>query len=57
MQHSNIDGRAVAERMFGEIRSDVAALKKEHWPPRLVSIKVGDDPPDGSRPYPAAWAR
>jgi methylenetetrahydrofolate dehydrogenase (NADP+)/methenyltetrahydrofolate cyclohydrolase len=44
MQHSNIDGRAVAEKMIGEIRADVEALKKEHWLPKLVSIKIGDNP-------------
>jgi methylenetetrahydrofolate dehydrogenase (NADP+)/methenyltetrahydrofolate cyclohydrolase len=44
MQHSNIDGRAVAEKMIAEIGNDVAALKKEHWFPKLVSIKVGDNP-------------
>ncbi len=43
-QHSNIDGRAIAEKMLGEIRVDVEALKKEHWTPKLVSIKVGDNP-------------
>jgi len=43
-QHSNIDGRALAEKMIGEIRADVEALKKEHWPPKLVSIKIGDNP-------------
>ncbi len=43
-QHSILDGRAVAEKMIGEIRVDVAALKKEHWSPKLVSIKVGDNP-------------
>ena len=42
-QHSNIDGRAIAEKMLGEIRTDVEALKKEHWLPKLVSIKVGDN--------------
>jgi methylenetetrahydrofolate dehydrogenase (NADP+)/methenyltetrahydrofolate cyclohydrolase len=46
-QHSNIDGRAVAEKMLGKIRADVDALKKEHWSPKLVSIKIGDNPSVG----------
>ncbi|MCF7816659.1 MAG: bifunctional 5,10-methylenetetrahydrofolate dehydrogenase/5,10-methenyltetrahydrofolate cyclohydrolase [Kiritimatiellales bacterium] len=44
MQHSNIDGRAVAEKMLETVRADVAVLKKEHWSPTLVSIKIGDNP-------------
>jgi methylenetetrahydrofolate dehydrogenase (NADP+)/methenyltetrahydrofolate cyclohydrolase len=43
-QHSTIDGRALAAEMIEKIRSDVAALKKEHWAPKLVSIKIGDNP-------------
>jgi methylenetetrahydrofolate dehydrogenase (NADP+)/methenyltetrahydrofolate cyclohydrolase len=43
-QHSNIDGRALAAEMIEKIGSDVAALKKEHWSPKLVSIKIGDNP-------------
>ncbi len=43
-QHSNIDGRAIAEKMLGKIRTEVAALKKEHWAPKLVSIKIGENP-------------
>ena len=43
-QHSNIDGRALAEKMLNQIRVDVTALKKEHWSPKLVSIKIGDNP-------------
>lgn len=42
-QHSNIDGRAVAEKMIQEIRANVESLKKEHWFPKLVSIKIGDN--------------
>jgi len=43
-QHSNIDGRALADKMLGEIQTDVEALKKKHWSPKLVSIKIGDNP-------------
>lgn len=43
-QHSNIDGRALAEKMIREIRMDVDTLKKDHWFPKLISIKIGDNP-------------
>ena len=43
-QHSNLDGRAVAAEIIEKIKADVAALKKEHWSPKLVSIKIGDNP-------------
>ncbi len=42
-QHSNIDGRALAKKMIACIRTDVEALKKEHWAPKLVSIKIGEN--------------
>ncbi len=44
MKHSHIDGRAVAGNMLEQIANDVASLKMEHWIPKLVSIKVGDNP-------------
>lgn len=44
MQHLNIDGRAVAEKMIEQISNEVTQLKKEHWLPKLVSIKIGDNP-------------
>lgn len=43
MQHPNINGREVADKLLKKISHDVAALKKENWDPKLVSIKVGDD--------------
>ncbi|MDF7825716.1 bifunctional 5,10-methylenetetrahydrofolate dehydrogenase/5,10-methenyltetrahydrofolate cyclohydrolase [Pontiellaceae bacterium B12227] len=43
MEHYNINGREVADQLLEKIATDVATLKKEHWFPKLVSIKVGDD--------------
>lgn len=43
MENLNINGREVAAQLLDDIAQDVAALKKEHWFPKLVSIKVGDD--------------
>jgi methylenetetrahydrofolate dehydrogenase (NADP+)/methenyltetrahydrofolate cyclohydrolase len=43
MQHPNINGRAVADKLLEKINQDVVALKKENWFPKLVSIKVGED--------------
>ena len=43
MTHSHIDGRALAGTMLEQIKTDVALLKKEHWTPKLVSIKVGEN--------------
>lgn len=44
MEHAILDGRAIAQDMLEGITVNVDALKKEHWMPRLVSIKVGDNP-------------
>ncbi len=44
MEHSNINGRAVADKILNEISTDVEQLKQDHWSPKLVSIKIGDDP-------------
>jgi methylenetetrahydrofolate dehydrogenase (NADP+)/methenyltetrahydrofolate cyclohydrolase len=43
MQHPNINGRAVADKLLEKITQDVVKLKKENWNPKLVSIKVGED--------------
>ena len=43
MQHPNINGRQVADKLLEKINHDVVTLKKENWFPKLVSIKVGDD--------------
>ncbi|MBK8158664.1 MAG: bifunctional 5,10-methylenetetrahydrofolate dehydrogenase/5,10-methenyltetrahydrofolate cyclohydrolase [Rhodospirillaceae bacterium] len=42
MSHSVLNGRAVAETMLAQTRSQVADLKATGWAPRLCSISVGD---------------
>jgi methylenetetrahydrofolate dehydrogenase (NADP+)/methenyltetrahydrofolate cyclohydrolase len=44
-----IDGRAVAERVYGDLRSDIAELKARGVTPGLAVILVGDNP--ASRAY------
>jgi len=39
-----LDGKLVASTILEEVRGRVAGLERAGWPPRLVSIKVGDDP-------------
>ncbi len=43
MNHNDISGRTVADKLLEKIAQDVAALKQRNWNPKLVSIKVGDD--------------
>jgi methylenetetrahydrofolate dehydrogenase (NADP+) / methenyltetrahydrofolate cyclohydrolase len=43
VEHRDIDGRAVAAAMRAAVVEDVADLARAGWPPKLVSIKVGDD--------------
>ena len=43
MKHFDIDGRAIAAEMLTTIAADVEDLRKSGWPPKLVSIKVGDN--------------
>ena len=43
MKHLDIDGRAIAAEMLARIAVDVEDLRKSGWPPKLVSIKVGDN--------------
>ncbi len=43
MNHNDIAGRQVADRLLEQIAHDAAALKQQHWNPKLVSIKVGSD--------------
>jgi methylenetetrahydrofolate dehydrogenase (NADP+)/methenyltetrahydrofolate cyclohydrolase len=43
MKHFDIDGRAIAAEMLTAIAADVEDLRKSGWPPKLVSIKVGDN--------------
>ncbi|MAF08542.1 MAG: bifunctional 5,10-methylene-tetrahydrofolate dehydrogenase/5,10-methylene-tetrahydrofolate cyclohydrolase [Acidiferrobacteraceae bacterium] len=42
--YRDIDGRAVASKMLAKTATDVNELKSAGWQPRLVSIRVGDDP-------------
>jgi methylenetetrahydrofolate dehydrogenase (NADP+)/methenyltetrahydrofolate cyclohydrolase len=44
-----IEGRAVAEKVYAELRSEIAALKKEGRTPGLAVVLVGDNP--ASRAY------
>src|SRR6266581_8386758 len=44
-----IDGRAVAEKVYGDLRSDIAELKTRGVTPGLAVIRVGDNP--ASRVY------
>lgn len=42
MSATLIDGRAIAARMQQEVRQRTAALTEAGWPPRLVSVAVGE---------------
>src|SRR6266403_5811577 len=44
-----IDGRAVAEKVYGDLRSDIAELKTRGVTPGLAVVLVGDNP--ASRAY------
>ena len=44
-----IDGRAVAEKVYAELRREIATLKAEGTTPGLAVVLVGDDP--ASRAY------
>ncbi len=44
-----IDGRAIAEKVYAELRGEVAALKKSGITPGLAVVLVGDNP--ASRAY------
>ena len=44
-----IDGRAVAEKVYGDLRSDIAELKAQGVTPGLAVVLVGDNP--ASRAY------
>src|SRR6185437_8820653 len=44
-----IDGRAVAEKVYADLRSDIAELKARGVTPGLAVVLVGDDP--ASRAY------
>ena len=44
-----IDGRAIAERVYVDLRAEIAALKSKGVTPGLAVVLVGDDP--ASRAY------
>ncbi len=44
-----IDGRVVAEKVYSELRDEIASLKKQGITPGLAVVLVGDDP--ASRAY------
>lgn len=39
-----LDGRLVADELLARVAQDVASLVDSGWRPRLVSLKVGEDP-------------
>ena len=39
-----LDGKIISGEILEEVANDVERLKKEGWTPRLVSIKIGDNP-------------
>ena len=47
--HKLIDGRAVAEKVYAELRGEIALLKANGTTPGLAVVLVGDDP--ASRAY------
>ncbi|MEE3288006.1 MAG: bifunctional 5,10-methylenetetrahydrofolate dehydrogenase/5,10-methenyltetrahydrofolate cyclohydrolase [Pseudomonadota bacterium] len=42
--YRDIDGKAVASSILAKVTQDVSELNASGWRPRLVSIRVGDDP-------------
>jgi methylenetetrahydrofolate dehydrogenase (NADP+)/methenyltetrahydrofolate cyclohydrolase len=42
--YRDIDGKAVASSMLSKVTQDVSELNASGWRPRLVSIRIGDDP-------------
>src|SRR2546421_10371377 len=44
-----IEGRVIAEKVYGELRGEIAALKKSGRTPGLAVILIGDNP--ASRAY------
>src|SRR3954469_20017787 len=46
---NSIDGRAIAQKVYAELRDEIAALKSKGTTPGLAVVLVGDDP--ASRSY------
>ena len=42
--HIEIYGRELSDQILSGVANDVAELKSNGWPPKLVSIKVGENP-------------
>ena len=42
--YRDIDGKAVASSILAKVTQDVSELNASGWRPRLVSIRIGDDP-------------
>jgi methylenetetrahydrofolate dehydrogenase (NADP+)/methenyltetrahydrofolate cyclohydrolase len=43
MGERDLTGRAVADGILADVAAEVQALGEAHWPPKLVSITVGDE--------------
>ncbi len=44
-RHNELSGRPLAKRMFDKISKQATELSASGWPPRLVSISIGDQAP------------
>lgn len=42
MGERDLKGRPVADRILGEVKTEIDCLKTEGWTPKLISITVGD---------------
>jgi methylenetetrahydrofolate dehydrogenase (NADP+)/methenyltetrahydrofolate cyclohydrolase len=43
-RQTEIDGRALSDQILSGVANDVAELKNNGWPPKLVSVKIGENP-------------
>ena len=44
MNANILDGKAIAKDILDEVSSKVSELKTSGWDPKLISIKVGENP-------------
>ena len=42
LKHKDLDGRAIAASIHEELKPEIAQLTEGDWPPRLVSVTIGD---------------
>jgi len=42
LKHKDLDGRAIAASIHEELKPQIAQLAEGDWPPRLVSVTIGD---------------